>query len=290
MHLSRNLAWAFGIAVSLLFIALTYGTSRLLAGYITRGAMSQVLDENSALRRQLEGMDARLVSVNRQLTELASSDDHLRLIADLPRIDQDTRDVGVGGAASSSAEYGVRDPKARALVADLSKIEREIRLQKDSFAEIEERMSGRADLLAHTPAIRPVNGGYIGSRFGHRTDPINGRPAFHQGIDITIDRGAPIMATADGKVLFAQQSPGLGKLVIIDHGYGFRTAYGHLSRILVNRGQTIKRGQKIALSGATGRVTGPHLHYEVHVNGKPVDPLDFFFDDNESLALIPQMR
>jgi len=287
VRLSRRSISGLVVVSVLMMIGLTYGTSRMIASYLTREAMTKVLDENAALHQQIGGLEDRIGSVNQQLGQLASSDDHLRLMADLPRIDKDTREVGVGGVVTSTADYGVRDPKVKALIDDLDKIEREIRLQHDSYTEIEKRISGRADLLIHTPSIRPINSGFLGSRFGRRKDPINGRMAFHQGVDISVDRGTPVMATADGRIVFAQTSPGLGKLVIVDHGYGFRTAYGHLSSFLVTKGQTIKRGQKIGLSGATGRATGPHLHYEVHVNGDPVDPLDFFLDDNESLSSVP---
>jgi murein DD-endopeptidase MepM/ murein hydrolase activator NlpD len=277
-----------GASISVVFLlALTYGASRLLAGFMTRQAMSQVLDENQALQLQISGIEARLGDVNEQLTSLAATDDHLRLITDMPRIDKDVREVGVGGAATPASDYGLQDPKSRQAAVDLEKIEREIRLQKDSFAEIESRIGEHQELILHTPSIRPVEGGYISSGFGRRKDPFNGRSAFHMGVDISVERGTPVHSTADGRVVFAKASPGLGNLVIVDHGFGFISAYGHLSRILVSKGQTIERGQKIALTGNTGRSTAPHLHYEVHVNGDPVDPRDFFFDDNESLAALP---
>ncbi len=286
VRFSRGAILSGVVAVTLLGLALTYGASRLLAGYMTREAMSTVLDENRVLRDHIEGFETRLGSVNQQLADLATSDDHLRIVADLPRIDKDTRQVGIGGSVSPSAE-AIQDPAVRTVVIDIDKIEREIRLQKDSFEEIEKRISGRQDLVLHTPSTRPVDGGYISSGFGRRHDPFNGRIAFHKGLDFSVPRGTAVHATADGRVIFAQQTPGLGKLVVIEHGYGFQTAYGHLSTILVNRGQTIVRGQKIGASGATGRATAPHLHYEVHVNGDAVDPRDFLFDDNESLANIP---
>jgi len=286
VRFSRGAVIGASAAGALLLILLTYGSSRLIAGYLTRDAMTAVLDQNATLRQQLDVIETRIASVDQSLNVLAESDDHLRLMADLPKIDKDTRQVGVGGVVTSSADYGIQDPKVKELIEDIDKIEREIALQKTSYDEIEKRMAGRGDLLAHTPSIRPMTSGYIGSRFGRRKDPINGRQAFHQGLDISCDRGTPVLATADGRVVFAQPSPGLGKLVIIDHGYGFRTAYGHLSSFSVAKGQVVRRGQKIALSGATGRATGPHLHYEVHVNGNAVNPLDFIFNENESLAEI----
>ncbi len=272
------------VAGLVLIIGLIYGCSCLIAGYKTRAAMVSVLDENQTLKDQLKQFAVRVNAVEQQYSELIKRDDQLRLAIDLPRIDSDTRLMGVGGVMNNPVDYGVSDETVRALVAQLDQLERSVKLQLSSYAEIEERMKSRVDLLAHTPSIRPVNGGYISSHFGMRTDPINKRRAFHYGVDISIERGVPVKATADGRVVFAQRTPGLGNLVVIDHGYGFKTAYGHLSSIYVVKGQTVTREQKIGTTGATGRSTAPHLHYEVHVNGKPVNPIDFFFDDIESLA------
>jgi murein DD-endopeptidase MepM/ murein hydrolase activator NlpD len=255
---------------------------------MTRAAMAQVEDENQALRDQISGFETRIRDVHQKLDVLAKSDDHLRLVADLPRIDSDTRQVGVGGVETSASEFGIQDPEIRNMIGDLDKIEREISLQQRSFNEIEKKIIGRQDIVLHTPSIKPVDIGYISSFFGRRKDPFNGRPASHKGLDFSVPRGTPVHATADGRVIFAQQTPGLGRLVVIDHGYGVRTAYGHNSQILVTKGQLVKRGQKIATSGSSGRATAPHCHYEVHVNGNAVDPRDFLFDDNESLANIPE--
>lgn len=286
VRFSRRAVIVGAVAAAVLLGALTYGASRLIASHLTRAAMSQVLEENITLYQQLGGIEQRLEGVKGQLATLYTRDDQLRLFADLPPVDKDIREVGVGGAIVPILDLGTQDPKVREMVADLDKLEREIRLQGDSFTEIERRMKERRDLIAHTPSIRPVDGGYVSSGFGRRKDPFNGRTAFHMGADISVARGTPVHAAAEGRVIFAKATPGLGKLIIIEHGYGFRSAYGHLSTVLVNKGQTIQRGQKIGLTGNTGRSTAPHLHYEVHVNGDPVDPRDFFFDDAESLAAI----
>ncbi len=135
------------------------------------------------------------------------------------------------------------------------------------------------DLLSSTPSIWPTRG-YLTSGFGYRRDPFTGRRAFHKGIDISAPIGQKVYATAKGIVLkTGYQRRGLGRWVEIDHGFGFTTFYGHLSRILVRPGQRVKRGDVIGYVGSSGRSTGPHLHYEVHVYGKAVNPLLYILEN-----------
>ena len=127
------------------------------------------------------------------------------------------------------------------------------------------------DDLAHTPSIWPVKG-FITSGFGSRSDPFDGEPEYHQGIDISAPYGSPVAAPAAGLIIAAGWRRGLGQAIEISHGNGLSTVYGHLSKILVKPGQEVKRNQRIGLVGSTGRSTGAHLHYEVHRGGRPVNP------------------
>ncbi len=137
-----------------------------------------------------------------------------------------------------------------------------------------ERMTKNAADLAATPSIWPT-GGEVTSRFGWRNSPWGDSRELHQGIDIANSLGAPVFATADGEVVQSGWSGGYGNIVQISHGNGIETIYGHNSRVLVNAGQYVKKGQVIANLGSTGRSTGPHLHYEIRVNGTAVDPIRF---------------
>ena len=267
---------------SVLFIvigSISFMASRFVNRHLTQIALSEVRTENSELKRQLSVMNERVGEIQTNLTDLFEKDDNLRLAAGMPRIDDEVRQVGIGGTIPIDATYGNGDETVQQLIFDIAKIEREIRLQYSSFLEIDKKIRINADLIAHTPSIRPVEGGYTSSRFGMRTDPFSGKWKHHNGLDFVQERGAPVYATANGKVIFAKNSPGFGKLVIIDHGYSFSTSYGHLGRLLVKKGQTVERGQKIGEIGNTGRSTGPHLHYEVAVNKKAVDPIDYLYDD-----------
>ncbi len=284
LRFSRLKAASFVLTLFILIGGAAFAASKYLAQRMTRISMSEVLRENQDLRRQIVGITKRLKGIDGQLQELYTSDDRLRLFADIPRIDQDVREVGIGGAVAPTLNFSEKDSAVHQLIFDLDKIEREIRLQKESFLEIQKKFIERADLIRHTPSLRPCQGGFISSDFGFRPDPFTGERTHHNGIDISVDAGTPVVTSADGVVAFAKRSPGFGNMVIIDHGYGFRTAYGHLNRIRVKKGERVERGQRIGDVGNSGRSTGPHLHYEVQINEESVDPMDYLYD---SFAMLP---
>ncbi|MGZ3726931.1 MAG: M23 family metallopeptidase [Pseudobdellovibrio sp.] len=151
-------------------------------------------------------------------------------------------------------------------------------LKEQSVTELWEALSDSQSILAATPSIRPARGP-IGSRFGYRIDPINGKTKMHAGLDIVASPGTLVRAPADGVVSFAGWDEQYGKLVSIDHGYGVLTRYAHNSQIFVQVGQKISKYDVISATGSTGRSTGPHLHYEVRVNGVPVDPSNYILDE-----------
>ncbi|CUT02985.1 M23 family metallopeptidase [Candidatus Chrysopegis kryptomonas] len=174
------------------------------------------------------------------------------------------------------------DEEAEKLLAEsfskLNKLEREVRLQQKSYEEIYRQYKINQEKFKHIPAILPLKGG-LTSKFGYRKHPILGIWAMHEGIDLVVDVGTPVYATGDGVVSYVGYRGRYGLIVEIDHGFGYVTLYAHLSRALVREGQKVKRGDKIALSGATGLVTAPHLHYEVWKDGIPQNPINYFFED-----------
>ncbi len=169
------------------------------------------------------------------------------------------------------------------LAKTLNNLSARFSYQMDSYNEIEKLIKNQDDKLASIPAIQPVSNRHldrIASGYGMRIDPIYGTPKMHKGLDFTSPQGTPIYATGNGVVKLAgYMEGGYGYHVIIKHGYGYETLYGHMLRMKVRPGQKVKRGELIGYVGSTGKSTGPHVHYEVHVNGNEVDPVYFFYND-----------
>ncbi|MGB4770911.1 MAG: M23 family metallopeptidase [Chitinophagaceae bacterium] len=165
----------------------------------------------------------------------------------------------------------------------LNVISARIESQEKSYKEIEGMLRNKEKLLASTPAIQPVANKdlkRVASGFGSRIDPVYKTIKFHAGLDFAAPQGTPIYATADGRVTTAGNTGnGFGNHVEINHGYGYETLYGHMVRVKVRSGQMVKRGEVIGWVGSTGKSTGPHLHYEVHKGGRPLDPIYFFYND-----------
>ena len=157
----------------------------------------------------------------------------------------------------------------------------EINKREVSLAKLVDFLEEQRLVMLSTPTIWPVRG-WVSSKFGFRTSPFSGRRVFHEGLDIAARYGIPVRSTAKGIVLYAGEKAGYGKIVTIDHGYGYMTRYGHNSSLTVKVGDRVEKGDVIAKVGSTGRSTGPHVHYEVLVNGIPVNPQKFIIDENET--------
>ncbi len=237
--------------------------------------------ENAMLKKQIRTVTARLEGLEKQLTSLNERGNELRLLVDLPRIDDDTRKVGIGGTDERLYYSGSMDvdEQLRQVNSLLGRAERELQLQHSSYSEVTRKYEDNRVRFAHLPAIKPMEG-FLSSGFGLRWHPIFGVRRSHEGIDIVNDRGTPIYAAANGLVEVAGRNlGGYGNMVMVDHGYGYTTVYGHLSKVVAREGQQVKRGDLIGLCGETGIATNSHLHYEVRLNGVQQNPRDYFFDD-----------
>ena len=180
--------------------------------------------------------------------------------------------AGVGGVSSLDAAPPRLDPTS------LADMDRSLTRLTDRSAELEEFYRDQTVLLSSTPSVWPVRG-YLSATFGNRIDPFTAQKDFHPGIDISTPVGANVHAPADGIVISVGVQGGYGNAVLIDHGYGVVTRYGHLSGFAVKPGQRVKRGEVIAYVGSTGRSTGPHLHYEVWVRDQAQNPIHFILDE-----------
>jgi murein DD-endopeptidase MepM/ murein hydrolase activator NlpD len=250
------------------------------------GQMSLLVNENRALRSQIKEIAGNLSVVERTLHHLSERGNELRVAVDLQKIDDDTREAAVGGtqqvfpATFLAGELNGMLSDAQAL---LDKLTREVSLQQSSYEEIAKRMEYNKALFSHIPAIRPMNGAYSINSFGMRLHPVLHVYKMHSGVDVINEVGTPVFAAGDGEVIFAGRTQGgYGVHLEISHGFGYTTLYAHLSQVLVSIGQKVRRGELIARSGRSGLVSGPHLHYEVRLNGTLQDPVDYFFDDVEA--------
>ncbi len=236
--------------------------------------------ENTAQKLQIRDFSAKIGELEAKIAKLNLFDKKLRIIANLEKPDDTDRAMGMGGP-STDEDMPSLDNKMLSLEEQmhsaLDQLSREADMQELSFTELEAHLLKQSSMLASTPSIWPTRG-WLSSRFGKRISPFTGLPQRHRGIDIANRVGTPVVATADGIVVKVGRDRFLGRKVIIDHGYGIKTIYGHLSKVVVHVGQKVKRGQKIANMGNTGRSTGPHLHYEVAVNGVKVNPLNYILD------------
>ncbi len=242
---------------------------------------SALVNENRILQGQLQYLNHKLDGVMTQLNTLGDRDNQLRLMANLPKLDEDLQKAGAGGTedrvdftASASVNELLNN-----LRSTTEQAERELQLQISSYDAINEAYKQNKIRFAHLPAVKPMEGFYSSHDFGMRLHPILNIYRPHEGIDIINDVGTPIFASADGTVDFTGRRGGYGLAVEINHGYSLKTLYGHLSKIVVREGQKVKRGELIARSGNTGLSNGPHLHYEVRINGVAQNPTEYFFDD-----------
>lgn len=239
-------------------------------------------NEIEAQRAQIQKYANEINGLKSKLIDLNDFEKKLRIIANIEKTDIQNSLFGIGGAIPEDLDTSIMpSEKHNSLLRDMNdqvdELDSALDKQDEGFADLYEFIEDQKNMLASTPAIRPTSG-WVSSEFGYRTSPFTGRRTFHKGLDIANRKNTPIIAPADGVVSFAGPKGNMGNMTVIDHGHGMVTRYGHLSKILKNVGDTVKRGDIIALMGNTGRSTGPHLHYEVRLNGIPVNPVKYILD------------
>jgi murein DD-endopeptidase MepM/ murein hydrolase activator NlpD len=278
---ARGLRALLGVAVVFVLVLTGFGLSAALDGTARINAR-RLATQNQALTAQIQQFHNRVDRLEKTLDGLTEKDAHVRSLAGLETIDPEVLEAGIGGPGLGSVEsyplWPVDSAAAKdayAVSYDLNALERRADILTTSLAEATDSLVAHRDLLESTPSILPTNG-WLSSAFSDsRMHPIHNRPLPHEGIDIAAPKGTPIFAAAKGRVVRAGWITGYGLTVEIDHGYGYVTLYGHASKLLVKRGQLVNRGDVIAQVGSTGLATGCNLHYEVRVNGVPVNPLNF---------------
>ena len=282
------------VSISMTVVKLLVGVGAVAGAFVlaaTFGVVSRTIDiarsdqlerANQTLATEIARMNTRVGSLSDTLAVISRRDEQVRLVAGLEALDPDVRRAGVGGPAGSWPERdqlfenaGTTGREALRIHLDLDALIRRANLVSASFREASDSLNSHIQRLAATPSIMPTEG-FLTSNFSQiRYHPILHINRAHEGIDITAAYGTPIVAPAGGRVVKVGWENGYGLAVEIDHGYGITTRYAHQSRTAVVVGQTLKRGDRIGYVGSTGLSTGPHLHYEVLIEGRPTDPLKF---------------
>ena len=238
----------------------------------------QIADQQEQIKTFAEDIN----TLKSKLVSLDAFEKKIRIIANVDGGKESAGVFGVGGSPPADLDADAfleahQNAVIREMHEQIEQLETASISQENQFASLYKYLENQKTILACTPSIRPTEG-WISSSFGYRKSPFTGKREMHKGLDIANHKGTPILATADGVVTCSRRKGLLGKTVVIDHGHGFVTRYAHLSKMLVKKGQTVKRGDIIAHMGNTGKSTGPHLHYEVRLNGVQVNPQKYILN------------
>lgn len=245
----------------------------------------QLLRELEVLQLQYDVLNTKMNQVQVVLNDLQDRDDNIyRVIFEAEPIPNSVRYAGFGGSERYQNLEGYDNSELMIKVTErLDRITKQLYIQSKSFDDVVKMAKGKEKLLASIPAIMPLNNKnlkHMPGGYGWRTHPIYKTQEFHPGMDFAAEQGTPIYATGDGIVEVADASAqGYGNHVVINHSYGYKTLYGHMSRIATKPGMKLKRGDLIGYVGSTGLSTGPHVHYEVIKNGEKVNPINFYYND-----------
>lgn len=285
--MKTKLARGFGMFCAILVSA---GILYILSDiYLPSQKEKALMREISEMKFQYSGMTSEIGNMSDELTRIQQRDAHLhRFLLDMDPVDESIWSAGVGG----SDEYGSFDAYRNAgkimkeTHVSVDQLKRQLNVQAKSLDTIEAIAVDKEERIGAVPSIKPVRVDLLKrnismlSGFGIRFHPVHKVNKMHYGLDFTAVRGTAIQSTGNGTVIHVRESKsGYGRNVIIDHGYGYQTLYGHMDEIHVVVGDTIKKGEQIGTVGSTGTSTAPHCHYEVRVNGKAIDPIHFCLDE-----------
>ena len=285
-----SLGWKIVIGATfssfIILLGLTFFTLKAFTSFFHDNKIIHLTKANLQLKDRLATMEDKVGYINKKVKSLETEDNDLRVFVDMPAVEGDIRKFGVGGLSeetftSSALDEDVRE-KANRVQQLIDNLEQRVQFTSESREEILKKYRNDLNALKRTPSVWPVIGGRVTDGFGYRMDPFLDKFKFHYGIDISAPRGTDLYATADGRVVNVttryKPNHGYGKQITIDHGNGYRTHYAHLQKVLVKKGEWIRRYTVIGKVGDTGRSTAPHLHYEVLTHGKRVDPRNFILE------------
>jgi len=277
--------WVLGICATVLVVLLSLsflagfsvserssGETTSLFAQLTATDQSEIDELRARLQERIDAMSARVGQLNAHIIRLDALGMRLAEMANVDSHEFDFSMAPSAGGPESSSTMPVQAPELAALIDDF-----EMRLvQRDAQLNMLEQIILQRELREQIlPDGRPVERGFMSSGFGNRQDPVSGEFSFHRGVDFAGNTGDHVIAVGAGVVTFAGYRPDYGYVVDVTHGNGYVTRYAHNSEVLVRQGETVSRGQRLAIMGSTGRSTGPHVHFEVLRNGAPVNPLSY---------------
>lgn len=267
----------------LAFVALVFYSAVILFqhnGQDTRSADLDRLRQKAVKQNvQIHAFSEQIRLLRKEMDKLTQNNKMLMERASIPEELKALTSLALGGSSSDTRELASRSPLRqkeliRQLHSDLDDLLARAGYLEQNQHKLDKYFEDARSILMSSPTLKPVKG-YITSGFGYRSHPLTGKKEFHRGLDVRAPKGSPIVAPANGIVVSTSRNAGYGRMVVVDHGYGIVTRYGHVSKVYVKPGQRVKRGEKLAAVGSTGRTTGPHLHYEVIRNGITVNPIRY---------------
>ncbi len=271
------------LVFSLAFGFLMFGIFTIVSGVVSANNEKYISTQNNKeLLNRYKNLTKKINALNKKITLLQKNDTALRLSVNLKPLDEKDRTIGVGGSVFK--EYlPTKISSVSGMINNINKslesLNSKIAIQKENYSEIKYSLEKNKKLYKSIPAFLPCNGP-MGDKFGMRMHPILKVKRMHAGLDIVVNTGTKVYAPGNATVIRKGFRNGYGRVVELDHGFGYTTLYAHLSKILVKKGEKVKRGEVIALSGKSGSLaTGPHLHYEVRHNGIPLNPRNFIFNN-----------
>ena len=279
-----SLLLPIGVLGVLIVVSVLYGTGIGTGNsWLPGGSRLQV--ENQVLRGTIHDLEGQVVVLREEIDSVREVQSMMAAAIDLPAIDEETFSAGIGGRSHlgfAREEVPGLDIESRipadATRDDLELMLRQARIQKQGYLAMLDTLNARSVVRGKIPSIRPLDTGWMSSRFGFRKDPFTEKQNFHRGLDFSVPIGTSVRVTGDGVILAVQQQRGFGKVIKVDHGNGVVTVYAHLDQQLVKKGDKVSRGDVIARSGSTGRSSAPHLHYEIRIGNRPVNPLSYILD------------
>jgi len=279
-----------GLSVFLVSLSILYVVGvRMGSGWLPGGSVLR--RENTELVSRIGNLQEQVSGLRDEMDQTFEMQNLVATAVDLRPLDSETFAAGIGGRApleytdveipGQDLSEGLRG-EFTDLGAEVDLMVRQARIQRQGYQAMLDTLTVRKEVRSKIPSIRPTDIGWVSSRFGMRDDPFTGKGRFHHGLDFSVPTGTDVRVTGDGVISIVQQQRGLGKVIKVDHGNDVLTVYAHLDRMDVKKGDIVKRGQVIGKSGNTGRSTAPHLHYEVRVQGRSVNPVPYILDSYAS--------